>query len=347
MNELKFIMYVFSSLLFLLGCSSGKNTDLNLTFTNEILLPHTSARNQGHTQTCWAYAMASMLESDYLARTGDTVRLSVMYGVRQKYMKQFEQYYYSKGHDEIRGGGLGHSFLWVLKEKGAIPDEAYKGYLPGAKYHDHRVLLKKMRSLAEEAVDKKDLHTYRNKAEDLLDDYMGKVPERFMYKGLEYTPRSFADSLELSSDVHMELTSFTHHPFNRSFILEVPDNWEHASFYNVPIDSLEAYVRKALYRGQTVVWDGDTSEEGFSHQLGIALHSQSCITQDVRQQDFESFKTTDDHMMHIVGLAHDEEGVRYYILKNSWGRRNPYQGLVYMSEDYFRAKTVSVVLPVR
>ena len=348
MKGLKIIVCFFISVLFLSACSADKkSTDLDLTFTNEILLPHTPARNQGRTQTCWAYTMVSMLESDYLARTGDTVRLSVMYAVRQKYMKQFEQYYYSKGHDEIRGGGLGHSFLWVLKEKGAMPDEAYKGYLPEAKYHNHRALLKKLRSLAKEAVDKKDLLTYRNKAEELLDNYMGKVPERFMYKGIEYTPRSFADSLRFHNDDYMELTSFTHHPFGSSFILEVPDNWEHTSFYNVPIDSMEVCVRKALYQGQTVAWDGDTSEDGFSHQLGVALHPQSSVTQDMRQQEFESFETTDDHMMHIVGLAHDEHGKYYYILKNSWGRRNPYQGLIYMSEDYFRAKTVSVVLRIR
>ena len=345
MKEFKIIVNVLVSVLCLSACSADKkNAELNLTFTNEILLPHTPARNQGRTQTCWAYTMASMFESDYLMRTGDTVRLSVMYAVRQKYMKQFEQYYYSKGHNQIRGGSLGHSFLWVLKEKGAMPDEAYKGYLPGAKYHDHRALLKKLKNMAEEAVDKKDLQTYQAKAESLLDECMGAVPEHFTFRGIEYTPRSFADSIGLKADDYVELTSFTHHPYHRSFILEVPDNWEHASFYNVSIDSLEACVQDALHQGQTVAWDGDISEEGFSHQLGVAVHTQSSVTQTMRQQAFEAFKTTDDHMMHIVGLAHDEYGRRYYILKNSWGRRNPYQGLVYMSQDYFRVKTVSICI---
>lgn len=337
-------IYVFASVFFLPACSTEKSTDLNFTFTNETLLPHTPARNQGRTQTCWAYTMASMLESDYLSRSDDTIRLSVMYAVRQKYMKQFDQYYYSKGHDEIRGGGLGHSFLWVLREKGAMPDEAYKGYLPGVKYHDHRVLLKALRALAEEAVDERNLHTYRNKAEALLDECMGPVPERFVFEGKEYTPRSFADSFGFVSDDYVELTSFTHHPFGRPFILEVPDNWEHASFHNIPIDSLETCVRSALCSGHTVAWDGDTSEKGFLARSGVAIYADTLVSQQERQEGFELFETTDDHMMHIVGTAYDKEGKLYYVLKNSWGRIGPYEGLIYMSQEYFRAKTISVVL---
>ena len=145
-----------SLVLFLSACSTEKSTDFTLPFKNDTLLPYTSIRNQGRTQTCWAYTMASLLESDRLRMMSDTVRLSVMYAVRQKYMNQFEQYYYSKGADEIRNGGLGHSFLRVLREKGAIPYEVYKGHLPDAKRHDHRELLKNLKSLAKQAVENKD-----------------------------------------------------------------------------------------------------------------------------------------------------------------------------------------------
>ena len=337
---------MLSLFLCLVGCSSDKETFAELNFTNEILLPHTSVRNQGRTQTCWAYTMASMLESDLLTQRTDTIRLSVMYAVRQKYMRQFETYYYSIGREEIRGGSLGHTFLNVLKQEGAVPLEVYKGLQKTDKYPDHKSLLKELRNLAEKAVDQKNLFSYKQKAEELLDTYMGKVPERFIYRGKEYTSLSFADSLGIQPGYYIELTSFSHHPFYSWNVLEVPDNWEHALYYNVPIDTMETYVNHTLRNGRTVAWDGDISEKGFMPRVGIAIYPDTLITQETRQQEFEQFETTDDHMMHIIGIAHDESGKFYYILKNSWGKIGPYKGLLYMSREYFRAKTVSVVVPV-
>ena len=335
---------ILSLILCLTACSSDKESFVSLNFSNDILLPHTPVRSQGRTQTCWAYSMASLLESDWLASNEDTVRLSVMYIVRQKYMRQFELYYYTKGREEIRNGGLGHTFINMWKQHGLVPREAYKGHSPSAKFHDHRALLKLLKSMAEKAVDEKDLESYRIKAEALLDEHLGKVPERFQYKGKEYTPHSFADSLQLNPDRYIELTSFTHHPFDSDFVLEVPDNWEHAAYHNISLDSLEKCVRMALQNGQTIVWDGDTSEDGFNQQQGVALYPKTSVTQQDRQLEFEKYRTTDDHMMHIVGTAHDENNRFYYIVKNSWGKVGPYNGLLYMSQDYFRAKTVSVVL---
>ena len=337
-------------LLSLLGivwsaCSKHDQTmSLDLHFTNDILLPHTPVRNQGRTQTCWAFTMASMLESEYLATHQDTLRLSVMYAVRQKYLRHLEQSYYSKGKEVIRGGGLGHTFLTDFKEMGCMPYEAYKGHLPDAKRHDHRKLMKEMKTLVDEAVKQKDLHTLKRKANELLDQYLGEVPSSFDYKGKTYTAQTFAESLNINPTKYVELTSFTHHPFDERFVLEVPDNWEHAPYYNVPLDTLEKFVVQSLENGQTVAWDGDISEEGFMAQQGIALLLDSLVTQEMRQEGFERFDTTDDHMMHIIGTAHDAHGVFYYILKNSWGRVGPYNGLIYMSKAYFRSKTISVVL---
>lgn len=341
---MKQFLLVLGALLCLTACSTRKEEYVVLNFTNDILLPHTPVLNQGRTQTCWAYTMASLLESDLMANRSDTLRLSVMYAVRKKYMNQFDAYYYSKGKEEIRGGSLGHSFLNVLEKDGMVPYDVYIGRVENAKYHDHRKLLKELRRLAEKSVNEKNLPLYRKKAEAMLDEYMGKVLEHFIYGGKTYTPQSFADSLKLHTSGYVELASFTHHPFYSWFVLEVPDNWEHSMFYNVPIDSLEAYVDRALRNGQTVAWDGDTSEDGFMPRAGMALYPDSVVTQEERQDGFELFETTDDHMMHIVGMAHDEKGKVYYILKNSWGRKGPYKGLIYMSKEYFRAKTVSVVL---
>jgi len=142
----------------------------------------------------------------------------------------------------------------------------------------------------------------------------------------------------------VQLTSFTHHPFYTPFILEVPDNWEHQCYFNLPLDELEQVVRRALSAGKTVAWHGDVSEDTFSPRQGMALWTQHPVTQEMRQHEFERFLTTDDHMMHLIGTAHDEAGRFYYLLKNSYGRYGAYAGLLYMSEDYFRAKTVSVLL---
>lgn len=183
-------------------------------FVPDAVCAHTPALNQGRTSTCWTYASASLLESDWLAgHPGDTVRLSPMYMVRQKYLNQLDAYYYSCGREEIRNGGLGHSFLRVLEEDGVLPLEAYRGRRQGSKRHDHGALLKQLKKLAEEAVKHCDLPGYRKRAVALLDEQMGAVPDSFLYRGRSYTARSFADSLRFKAEDYVQLTSFTHHPF--------------------------------------------------------------------------------------------------------------------------------------
>lgn len=345
---MKNIIFILCLSFYLCGCSSEvkeKRTE-NIKLTNDTILPHTSILNQGRTSTCWAYTMTSMMESELIRHHNDTIRLSVMYAVRQKYMKQFDNYYYSQGKQDIRAGGLGHSFLNVYKEKGAIPAEIYKGCAENAKRHDHRKLLKKLKHLAEKAVDKRDFRTYRRRAEEYLDKEMGIVPDTFIYQGITYSPQSFVDSLKLNAEEYIGITSFTHHPFHEWFILEVPDNWEHAPFYNLPLEELEQSVKNALSQGYTVAWDGDISEAGFDPRNGTAVcPTPSPITQTCRQQGFEKFETTDDHMMHLIGTAHDSERHFFYVLKNSWGKYGTHQGYIYMSENYFRAKTISITLP--
>ena len=337
--------FALSLLLCLAACSHKKQALEAHVFTVDTVCAHTPVLNQGRTSTCWAYALASLLESDRMA-TGvpDTVRLSPMYVVRQKYLKQFDAYYYSGGREEIRNGGLGHSFLRVLEEDGVLPLEAYRGCRPESKRHDHRGLLKQLKKLAAEAVKHRDLSGYRKRAVALLDEEMGAVPDSFLYRGKSYTALSFADSLRFKAADYMQLTSFSHHPFHTSFLLEVPDNWEHRPYFNLPLDELEQAVRRALATGRTVAWHGDVSEATFSARQGMALWPHHPVTQEMRQHDFEHFLTTDDHIMHIIGTAHDEAGRFYYLLKNSYGRYGSYDGLLYMSEDYFRAKTLSVLL---
>ena len=332
--------------LSLMACTpKGQNMMEAHIFSIDTIYAHTLPLSQGRTSTCWAFASASLMESEWMnTRSEDTLRLSPMYVVRQKYLDQFEAYYYSQGGEKIRGGSLGHTFLRVWREDGLMPLEAYRGVGQGIKRYDHGRLLKELKHLAKKAVDSRDLPRYRTEVVALLDREMGAVPQTFLYKGKEYTPRSFADSLKLDPEDYVELTSFTHHPFHTSFILEVPDNWEHAPYYNLPLNELEEVVRQALANGYTVAWDGDVSEETYSAKAGLAEWPQHPVSQEMRQQGFEQYVTTDDHMMHIIGTARNDEGSFYYVLKNSYGRYGAYEGMLYMSEDYFRAKTLSVML---
>jgi bleomycin hydrolase len=192
----------------------------------------------------------------------------------------------------------------------------------------------------------------------IMDVYMGEVPQTFAYEGKEYTPESFAGMLALDLEEYISITSFSHHPFYRKFILEIPDNYANGSFYNVPLDELTEITEQAVAKGYTVAWDGDVSEKGFSAATGIAvlpLHVQRedlfsvpgaevKVTQENRQANFENLTTTDDHLMHIVGTATDQEGTKYFIIKNSWGEVGQHKGYMYMSEPYFRMKTISVMV---
>lgn len=344
MKTIPAIIFVCS--LLLIGCSTeNKETTVNISFKNEMYVPYTPVRNQGSTQSCWAYTMSSLVESERLISHKDTVSLSVMYILRHKYLEHFYSHYYSKGKDIVRGGSLGHTYLSLYDKMGAIPDSIYRGIKGGVKRHDHKKLVKNLKLLANKAVKEKDLQKYVLKAENLLDETLGKIPATFIYKGQTYTPVSFADTLGFNPHNYIELTSFTHHPFYEWFVMEVPDNWEHEKFYNIPVVELEKITRDVLENGRSVAWDGDISEKGFNPREGVATFPASDVSQEMRQMEFDTFATTDDHMMHIIGTADGSDGKFYYILKNSWGKVGPYKGLLYMSEDYFRAKTISVVVP--
>ena len=314
-------------------------------FTTSCLSAYTLPAHQGRTSTCWAFATNALLESAWLQRhPGDTLRLSPMYIVRHNYLQQMAHHYYTQGSEPLRSGGLAHDYLRVAQEKGLMPMEAYPGKPEGQRLHDHRKLLKALRKLAHLAVVRRDLPTSLAQAEALLDRELGAVPDSFLYRGKRYTPRSFAQALHLPTDSCLELTSFTHLPERKEVVLEVPDNWAHARFLNLPLDELERRVAEALRRGETVAWHGDISEASYQVVRGVATWPCSPVTAEMRQRDFEQFETTDDHYLLLVGMATDAAGRRYYLLKDSYGHYAPYGGLVYLSADYFRMKTLSVLL---
>ena len=351
-------------------------------FTEVVTVPATPVKNQAATGTCWCFATASFMESELLRMGKGEYDLSEMFIVRQKYMNQMEDNYLRRGKGNIGEGSLAHTFKNAYKQVGIVPEEAYSGLIDGNKEHNHGALSRYFKALVDANIaSKKRTPQYYALINNLFDTYLGKLPEKFTYKGKEYTPQSFTESLGLNMDDYIELTSFTHKPYYEMFSPEVPDNWENQPMYNLPLDELIETIDYALNKGYTVCWDGDVSEQGFSFKNGVAINPQVedvkdysttdrarfesmpkyqrldevfkfeppypeiAVTPEIRQEGYEKFVTTDDHLMHITGIAKDQNGTKYYITKNSWGAEsNKSGGYLNMSESYVRAKTICVMV---
>ena len=344
-------------------------------FKDEVRLPATSVKNQASTGTCWCFATTSFMESELLRMGKGEYDLSEMFIVRQKYLNQMRDNYLRHGKGNVGQGSLSPSWFHAFEQVGIVPEEVYHGINYASDRHN-------VESISKTAIDlRKNSPEYQELANSLMDIYLGPVPQSFTYQGKEYTPKSFAASLGLNLDDYVELTSFTHHPYYEKFDVEVPDNWEHQLMYNLPLDELIETMDYALKQGYTVCWDGDVSEKGFSFANGVAInpevekvddyastdrarfekmnprerleevyrferpYPEVVVTPEIRQQGYESFVTTDDHLMHITGIARDQNNTKYYITKNSWGtERNAFGGYLNMSESFVRAKTIYILV---
>lgn len=351
-------------------------------FTEVVSVPATPVKNQAATGTCWCFATTSFMESELVRMGKGTYDLSEMFIVRQKYMNQLQDNYIRQGEGNTGQGSLAHTFKNAYKQVGIVPEDVYTGISYDSKTHNHSELAKYMQAIADVAVKaKKRSPEYDKLIANLFDTYLGKLPEKFTWQGKEYTPKSFAASLGLNMDDYVELTSFTHHPYYVKFDVEVPDNWEHQLMYNLPLDEMVETVDYALNNGYSVCWDGDVSERGFSFKNGIAINPEVkkvedlsntdrarfekldekarleevfkfeqpyleiYVTPEIRQEGFEAFVSTDDHLMHLTGITKDQNGTKYYVTKNSWGtERNTFGGYLNMSESFVRAKTIYVMV---
>lgn len=351
-------------------------------FTEVVSVPATPVKNQAATGTCWCFATTSFMESELVRMGKGTYDLSEMFIVRQKYMNQLQDNYIRQGEGNTGQGSLAHTFKNAYKQVGIVPEDVYTGISYDSKTHNHSELAKYMQAIADVAVKaKKRSPEYDKLIANLFDTYLGKLPEKFTWQGKEYTPKSFAASLGLNMDDYVELTSFTHHPYYVKFDVEVPDNWEHQLMYNLPLDEMVETVDYALNNGYSVCWDGDVSERGFSFKNGIAINPEVKkvedlsntdrarfekldekarleevfkfeqpyleihVTPEIRQEGFEAFVSTDDHLMHLTGITKDQNGTKYYVTKNSWGtERNTFGGYLNMSESFVRAKTIYVMV---
>lgn len=352
-------------------------------FTTEISLPATPVKNQASTGTCWCFATVSFIESELLRMGKGEHDLSEMFIVRHNYVNRLRDNYLRRGEGNLSQGSLAHNAFNVMREHGLMPNEAYTGINYDSETHNHRELNRFIGAIGQVPVDlRKESPEYKALVNSLLDIYLGPVPEQFTCKGNTYTSKTFFESLDFNPDDYVEITSFNHFPFYTTFSLEVPDNWAHAQFYNVPLDELIEIMDYSLKNGYTVNWDGDVSEKGFSHKNGVAINPdvekpvdnysttdrarfedmtreekleevykfeqpfpEIEVDQEIRQQGYESFVTTDDHLMHVTGITRDQNGTKYYITKNSWGtERNTFGGYLNMSESFVRAKTIYIMV---
>ena len=305
-----------------------------------------------------------------------------MFVVRKTYENRIRDNYLREGRGNLGEGSLSPSWVRVFNESGIVPQEVYSGISYSSQVHNHRELQAYIEAVTAVPLKNRQMSTESQEVTDaILDIYLGEVPGTFTYKGETYTPKSFAASLGLDMNDYVNITSFTHFPFYTQGVLEVRDNWEMTRFYNVPLDELMMIMDNALSQGFTVDWDGDVSEKGFSHSKGVAVnpdvtnidnfsvtdrarfekmpvqermaevykfekpYPEIAVSQEIRQKGYETFVTTDDHLMHLTGIVKDQNGTKYYITKNSWGtERNPFGGYLNMSESFVRAKTIYILV---
>lgn len=336
----KVLLLVLVSTFLFTSCKH-KDQQQRTTFIIDRLNPYTPVLNQGRNSTCWVYAMLATIETEHLGK-GDSVHLSPFYVERQLLAESSTQAYLSYGHFPFTTRGMASRLIRLIQTYGIVPYDAYRY----GETVNTTVLSRKIQQSVKASVQSRiGLLRSNKRVKALLNYSLGPCPPHVFMLGAQYTPQEFARSV-CAPDEYQALTSFTHHPYNTSFVLEVPDNIDRDRFYNVPIDTLVNRVYEAVMHGHGVCWEGDISESGFSFAQGVAdIPKGTPLSSTSRQRAFEHFQTTDDHCMAIVGCAHNGEGRRYFIMKNSWGTKNPYGGLMYMSEDYLRMKTIAVYIP--
>jgi bleomycin hydrolase len=325
-------------------------------------IDHTDVKSQGNTGTCWSFSTISLVESQTMKTNLGEFDLSEIFVVRNIYLEKARNYLLRTGSARFAEGGLGSDVINGMAKYGAVPESVYSGLVLGEKTHNHAKMTERLKAyldgLLAEAPLKSDWTVGFNA---IMDDYLGKVPETFTYREKVYTPKTFASEvLKFKSDDYVFITSFTHHPFYKPFIVEIPDNYGNESYYNVPLNEMISLTEKALEKGYSVMWDSDVSNKNFKQKNeGFAMMwkdgsttmpvnadaEETAYDEKIRQTLFENLTTQDDHLMHVVGLERSKGGKKFFVVKNSWGEIGPYRGYIKVSEAYFAINTITLVVP--
>ena len=353
------------------------------TFTDVKINKTGSVKDQNKSGTCWAFSGVSTLEDNVLRKGGPELDISEMFIVRHAYIDKAKKFMRMNGNITFAQGGSWGDVLNMTMQYGAMPEEAYTGVNYGEAKHSHYEMAEAMEAYLRAVLNRGQKNSKLTDAWlpgliGILDAYLGPLPESFTYKGKTYTPQSWAKEMGLEPENFVNITSYTHHPFYESFILEIPDNWAWTRSMNVPMEEMQRIVDNALDKGWTVMWAADVSEGGFKWTKGYALLpddkdtkdmtdtelsrwvklsdkdradakfdikgpiKEKTVSQESRQKTFDNFETTDDHGMVIVGTATDQEGNKYYKVKNSWDTNQIYDGYLYVSMPFFLEKTLGV-----
>lgn len=338
-------------------------------FTPIINLENSPIKNQGSSGTCWSYSGNSFIESEMIRMGKDFVDISEIYTARCAYLERAKNYVRMHGNIGWGDGAELHDVVQIFDKYGAVPYAQYTGLNYGTDINRFGEMQAALEGFLKGIVENKNgklTKNWFNAFQSALDAYLGVAPSNFTFNGKNYTPQSFAkDVVGIHAEDYMELSSFTYAPFYKQTLLMVPDNWSFQSVWNVQLDELEDIVDNALQNGFTVAWATDVSERYFSWKNGVAFvpekefsdmdekeradlfngpKKEKVITPQVREDAFDDYSTTDDHGMHIVGLAKDQVGTEYYIVKNSWGTKNDHEGYLYVSKNFFRYKTTAILL---
>lgn len=346
--------------------------------------PITSVKDQNRSGTCWAYSTLSYFESEILKNTGKTYDLCESFVANKDYMDRAIQVVRYHGDMQFAQGGSAYDVYYVLKNYGICPEDAmpFPGSLYGDSLNNFNEFFSLLEPYVEGIATNKASkisNQWKVGFQGILDAYLGKCPENFTYEGKNYTPKSFASSLGLNMDDYVTITSYTHHPFYSQFVVEVQDNWRNPASYNLPMDEMMQIIDNAVMNGYTVAWGGDVSEPGFTRDglaymidakkmqslqgsdmarwLGLSaakrrnlIDSLGCNvpevqpTQEMRQERFDNWELTDDHGMLIYGIAKDQNGKEYYMVKNSWGEAGKYKGTWYMTKTFIAANTMDYMV---
>lgn len=364
-----FVSYAQDNLINSLSKNQSEISKQSFSFTPIINLTNTSIKNQGSSGTCWSYSTNSFLESEMIKAGKPAIDLSEMFIVRNAYIEKGKNYVRMHGAVTLGDGGALHDVINMYAKYGIVPQEVYTGLNYGTDINQFGEMAAIQEGVLNAVIKNPNKSLTPNWIKaytSVVDSYLGEVPEKFTYNGKSYTPQTFAkEVVGLNPQDYIEVSSFKEQPLYEKFVLMVPDNWSFDQVYNVKIKELTDIIDNALKNGYTVAWATDVSEKGFSWKNGVAYiptkdftmmnESEKAsmfngpkpeleITEDMRQKAFDNYETTDDHGMHIVGLAKDQNGKEYYIVKNSWGVSNDYNGYLYVTKNFVQYKTTSILL---